>query len=148
MSISVAFYSGTNSDSSIYMTWNTGRIVNTTPTIVPFQNEPSKSLEGCSITPRLVRLFCYTYNTVFLLNCQTWWRPTPPRARSHKMNLLRSWILSTRWEVRLLVSYSSLTLLTFNEDVEKITDPYSIWVVGTTIPRYVVKWCWYHMKHD
>ena len=31
-----------------FMTWNRGHIVNTTRTIVPFQEESSKTFEGCS----------------------------------------------------------------------------------------------------
>ena len=48
MSVSIAFYSGTDPNSSIsHITWNQGCIVNTTPTIVSFQNEYSKTLEAC-----------------------------------------------------------------------------------------------------
>jgi hypothetical protein len=43
MSVPVAFCSGTDPNSSIsHMTWNRGRIVNTTPTIVSFQSKSSK----------------------------------------------------------------------------------------------------------
>ena len=42
--------------------------------------------------------------------------------------------------VDLLIPHPFLTLLTFSED-EKIADPYSIWVIGMTMPRYVMKWC-------
>jgi hypothetical protein len=71
MSVLVAFYSVTNPNSSIsHMTWNGGRIVNTTPTIVPFQNEPSKNLGGCSIMQRPVHPFC-EIPTAFLSNHQT-----------------------------------------------------------------------------
>ena len=59
MSAPVAFYSGTDPNSSIsHMTWNGGRIVNTTPTIVSYQNEPLKSLGVCSIMQRLVHPLC------------------------------------------------------------------------------------------
>ena len=59
MSAPVAFYSGTDPNSSIsHMTWNRGRIVNTTPTVVSFQNEPSKTSGGCSITQRPVHSLC------------------------------------------------------------------------------------------
>ena len=58
MSVPVAFLFGSDPNSSIsHMTWNRGRIVNTTPTIVSFQNEPSKILEACSIMQRLVPPF-------------------------------------------------------------------------------------------
>ena len=44
MSPLIAFYSGTDPNSSIsQITWHRGRIVNTTPTIVSFQNKPSKT---------------------------------------------------------------------------------------------------------
>ena len=59
MSVPVVFYSGTDPNSSIsHMTWNRGRIVNTTPTIVSFRAEPSKTLEACSIMQRPVHQFC------------------------------------------------------------------------------------------
>jgi hypothetical protein len=59
MSVPVAFCSGTDPNSSIsHMTWNRGNIVNTTPTIVYFQNESSKTLEACSILQRPVHPFC------------------------------------------------------------------------------------------
>jgi hypothetical protein len=63
-----------------------------------------------------------------------------PQARSHKMNLLRSGILSTQSRVHPLVPYPSLTLPTFSEDDEKIADPYSFCVIGMTIPCYVMEW--------
>ena len=34
-----------------------------------------------------------------------------------------------------------LELTNFIEDDEKIADPYSIWIIGTTIPRYLMTWC-------
>ena len=44
----VAFYFDTDPISSIfYMTWSRGRTVNATRTIVPFQEESSKTFEGC-----------------------------------------------------------------------------------------------------
>jgi len=59
LSVPVAFHSATDPNSSIsHITWNRGPIVNTTPTIAPFQMEPSKTLEGCSIISRLVHLVC------------------------------------------------------------------------------------------
>ena len=123
------------------MTWNRGRIVNITPTIVPFQKESSKTSEGCSTMPRPVHphyeipILCFHRTTRyvdyrFLLQ--------PVRTRRTGCNLgPRQLTQGYIFLVRVFFS----TLLIFSEDFGKISDPYSIWIIGTTMPFYVMKWC-------